>query len=225
MKDWEYLERLNRYIDGEMTSAERVAFEAEVAADPRKRVRLTEYRRMDKAAQRIGATFRADAPQPRVEGNVIWVPRTVRPQRKAVVVQVFGGFGVAAAAWAAVHFGPALLVQQVREPLLAPTVAAAPAAPQVAGPTLASIVQGGTTWWTAGDAGFRAEFTGADAPRRESAVAGTLDRLPRDIEALREVMVPVRRTEPVPGLRVDRPLWAPASEPVRIVTDFTSYER
>jgi hypothetical protein len=91
MKDSEFLELLNLYLDHEITAADAARLEAEVQADPKRHEIYREYCRMQKACTLLARDF-AGAP---AEGKVV----AFEPRRSAWSSGVFamGGLAVAAA--------------------------------------------------------------------------------------------------------------------------------
>lgn len=85
MKDWNFIERLNQYIDGELPPSEVPQLEAELQADPRKMATYRQYLRMNRGGQELCRAVAAEAlaPKFRLDQNVIWVPKTVTARRRA----------------------------------------------------------------------------------------------------------------------------------------------
>jgi len=121
MKDSEFLELLNLYLDHEITPADAARLEAEVRADPDRRRTYLQYCRMQKACAILAADFAAERPV---------APRASTRERIGWAAAGFASFGVVAAGLAvafifwqrapgpAVGTGPALAVTSsaVQEP-------------------------------------------------------------------------------------------------------------
>lgn len=90
MKDREFLELLNLYLDHEIDAAGAAQLEAEVQANPERRQTYLEYCRMQKACSQLSDRF-ADEVSP---------PERLRPQQKErsplAGIWVAGGFAAAA---------------------------------------------------------------------------------------------------------------------------------
>ena len=98
MKDQEFIELLNLYLDHEISAGDAARLEAEVQASASRRALYTQYCRMQKACTALGADFRAAnevAFDPAVAAR-----ERARSQRQAVIY----GFGTFAAAAACVAF-------------------------------------------------------------------------------------------------------------------------
>lgn len=147
MNDPAFLERLNLLIDGELPESQRAALLREIAADPQKLQVYRQYQRLQAASRAAFEGFRAEATKPRVEGNVIWLPRTLTAERRRSSAAVYARLAATAAACAVAILGPALLLDHVREPIAkagtlqvasasvvppAPAPQPAPASPRVA---------------------------------------------------------------------------------------------
>lgn len=98
MKDQEFIELLNLYLDHEIAPADAARLEAEVQASPQRRAVYTQYCRMQKACTSLGADFRA-ANEVAFDPAVAAVERARRRRQAA-----FYGFGSFAAAAACVAF-------------------------------------------------------------------------------------------------------------------------
>lgn len=84
MKDWDFIERLNHYIDGELPAHLVPQLESELQADPAKMRLYRQYLRLERGSQVLLKAIEGEADRPRVDlgRNVIWVPRTVRPRER-----------------------------------------------------------------------------------------------------------------------------------------------
>lgn len=119
MKDTEFLELLNLYLDHEITAADAARLEAEVSANPARRKTYDAYCRIHRASSLVAMDFSASA------GTVVAAAGKVVPfdlaqarasaQRRRVVGYLSGG--LAAAACAAVAFvGFRMIVPDTRLP-------------------------------------------------------------------------------------------------------------
>jgi len=88
MKDSEFLELLNLYLDHEISPADAARLEAEVRASPGRRRTYLQYCRMQKACAALAAEFAADRPAPVRESAM---------QRLGWAAAGFASFGVVAA--------------------------------------------------------------------------------------------------------------------------------
>jgi len=134
MKDSEFIELLNLYLDHEISAADAARLEAEVVSNPARRKTYQEYCRMQKACKMLAEEFQTDA-APEADHKVI--PFEVEhPARRNVY---FTGAMVAAAACLAVIFG-----LRNRAPSAAPTVnpvaVTAPAAAKEANVMIATTI-------------------------------------------------------------------------------------
>jgi len=130
MKDQEFIELLNLYLDHEITPADARRLEAEVRANPARRQIYVEYCQMQKACNLMADQFgsnRASAPA-RIAAR--------RPSQRAVVI-AFGSFAALAACVALVLFFGARRRTAPATP--AEAVAAATVEPQRASVMLASL--------------------------------------------------------------------------------------
>lgn len=82
MKDWNFIERLNLYLDGELSGEQVGELEAELRSSPEKMRLYRSYLRLDRGTGALAKALEAEAVQPRVRGDVIWVPKTVRPRAR-----------------------------------------------------------------------------------------------------------------------------------------------
>lgn len=106
MKDSEFIELLNLYLDREIAAADAVRLEAEVAANPDRRRTYDEYCRMHKACGLVAMDFRA------TDGTVVAASEKVVPfdfqtAQTAARRRRLGGYlssGLAAAACVALAF-------------------------------------------------------------------------------------------------------------------------
>lgn len=144
MKDCEFLELLNLYLDHEIAPADAARLEAEVRSSPERRRTYVQYCRMQKACSLLAAEFAADRPAPRHE---------TAGQRLGWAAAGFASFGVVAAGLAVAFVlwqrapvaqpatGPALAVVSTApvEPMRGLAAATSPAAPrlQLSGESLA----------------------------------------------------------------------------------------
>lgn len=149
MKDSEFIELLNLYLDREISAADAARLEAEVQSNPERRRLYREYCEMQKACQILAADFRTE---PAGDGKVIPFEQAAsiraRARRHRAGNWYAAGAAVAAAACVAIVF-----VGQSRKSVPAetasPVVAAAeakPAATTVAAlePAAASVRSGPT---------------------------------------------------------------------------------
>jgi len=88
MKDSEFLELLNLYLDHEITPADAARLEAEVRANPARRRTYQQYCRMQKACTMLAAEFGAERPK---------APRESARERIGWAAAGFASFGVVAA--------------------------------------------------------------------------------------------------------------------------------
>jgi hypothetical protein len=100
MKDSEFIELLNLYLDHEISAADAVRLEAEVVSNPARRKTYQEYCRMQKACKMLAEEFQTDA-APEADRKVVAF-EIERPARRSVYL---AGAMVAAAACLAVIFG------------------------------------------------------------------------------------------------------------------------
>jgi anti-sigma factor RsiW len=136
MKDSEFLELLNLYLDHEIAPEDAARLEAEVRANPERRRTYLQYCRMQKACTLLAAEFAADRPAPR---------RETIGQRLGWAAAGFASFGVVAAGLAVAFVlwqrspvpqpasGPALAVASPAqgEPQRGLVAATNPAAPRL----------------------------------------------------------------------------------------------
>lgn len=110
MKDWNFIERLSQYIDGELPSDQIPALEAELQGSPDKMRVYREYLRIHRGAEALcrGIAAEAVAPKFQMERNVIWVPKAIGARRRGMPAwgaQLILG-GAAAGAAVAVYLVP-----------------------------------------------------------------------------------------------------------------------
>jgi len=101
MKDSEFIELLNLYIDHEISPADAARLEAEVLAHPARRQTYQQYCRLQKACKLLTADFQTEA-APADRKIVAFDPV---PRRSAAMGRVVAFGGLAAAACLAVIFG------------------------------------------------------------------------------------------------------------------------
>ncbi len=94
MKDTEFIELLNLYLDHELTPADCARLEAEVRANPGRRRTYEQYCRMHKACGLLAADFAAEAPTADTGKLVAFEPAA---GRRPAGLWVVGSLGVAAA--------------------------------------------------------------------------------------------------------------------------------
>jgi hypothetical protein len=125
MKDSEFIELLNLYLDHEISAADATRLEAEVLGNPARRDVYQQYCRMQKGCKLLAEDF-ASSPAP-LTGNVVEFPRQAAPRRHTLVVA--GALTAAAASLAFILTGRSPL-----SPAPVPSIVAAPAmsAPAVA---------------------------------------------------------------------------------------------
>src|SRR3954452_15409370 len=95
MKDSEFIELLNLYLDHEISAADAARLEAEVTANAKRRQVYQQYCRMQKACKIVGEKFvpeTAAAPA----GNVVAFELATAPARRTSLY-AFGGLLAAAA--------------------------------------------------------------------------------------------------------------------------------
>lgn len=114
MKDSEFIELLNLYIDHEITAADAARLEAEVQANPRRHQIYRQYCRMQKACTVLAQDFRTEQ-VPALDGKVVAFEAPAR--RSARVGQMLAFGGLAAAACVAIFIG---LRQRAADGLTAP---------------------------------------------------------------------------------------------------------
>jgi len=128
MKDQEFIELLNLYLDHEISAADARRLEAEVRANPARYQVYREYCRMHKACGKL-------AQQAEFRPTFVGIPSERRRPAERAVLLAFGSF-VALAACVALAF--ALGAKRKVAPAT-PTEAVASAAPQRGGVALASL--------------------------------------------------------------------------------------
>ena len=98
MKDWNFIERLSAYLDGELPREQVAALEEELRGDPVKMRMYRDYLRLDRGSEVLCRAISAQAERPQFpsDSKVIWVPRTLEPRRS-----VFPAWGMQALAGSA----------------------------------------------------------------------------------------------------------------------------
>jgi hypothetical protein len=110
MKDSEFIELLNLYLDHEISAADAARLEAEVQTNPARRSIYQDYCRMQKACKIIAADFvteevpAAASDRKVVSFNAELAPSHTGARRRAGLI-AFGGFAAAAACVALVFVG------------------------------------------------------------------------------------------------------------------------
>jgi len=92
MKDSEFIELLNLYLDHEISAADAARLEAEVLGNPARRRIYQDYCRMSKACKLLAKDFATEVP---ADGKVVAF-EAAQPQRRAGLY-LAGGFAAAAA--------------------------------------------------------------------------------------------------------------------------------
>ncbi len=92
MKDSEFKELLNLYLDHEITAQDAARLEAEVQSNPARRSVYQDYCRMQKACKMLAEDF---ASEPAADRKVVAFPAQARPARRQVAV--LGSLAAAAA--------------------------------------------------------------------------------------------------------------------------------
>lgn len=164
MKESEFIELLNLYLDHEISAADAARLEAEVAASPARRRIYEDYCRMQKACKALAADFATEAAP--AERNIVAF-EAARPQRR-VGLYGAGVFAAAAACVAVMLLGrnsqdaasPESSASQATfaatsAPAAAPAVAQA-ATPAAAMPTTSAQLTTGDTVLIAGASGASA---------------------------------------------------------------------
>lgn len=95
MKDAEFIELLNLYLDHEITPADAARLEAEVLGNPPRREIYRDYCRMQKGCKLLAQEFQTE-PVPAVEDKVVAFA-TARAQTRRATFYVASGFAAAAA--------------------------------------------------------------------------------------------------------------------------------
>lgn len=124
MKDSEFIELLNLYLDHEISAADAVRLETEVQSHPERRRVYREYCQMQKACKMVGADFVTDVESAPAAGPkvVAFNPAAriaTRNRQRTAGVMTWGGLAAAAACVALVFVN--------RTPPAAPAEAGAPA--------------------------------------------------------------------------------------------------
>jgi hypothetical protein len=125
MKDSEFIELLNLYLDHEITAADAARLESEVLGNPARRLIYEDYCRMQKACKVLAHQFETEAASAGEEGKVVPF-ETGHTTRRAG--WYLGGIFAAAAACAAIVFVVQSRQPATEAPAPAASVAAAPAA-------------------------------------------------------------------------------------------------
>lgn len=123
MKDSEFIELLNLYLDHEITAADAARLEAEVLGNPARREIYRDYCRMQKSCKLLAQEFQTDAVP--VEDRKIVAFQSARAARR-MGVYVAGGFAAAAACVAFIFVSGG---RQQLEPTPAAPAAAVAASP------------------------------------------------------------------------------------------------
>jgi anti-sigma factor RsiW len=104
MKDSEFIQLLNLYLDHEISAADAVRLEAEVQSNPARRRIYQDYCRMQKACKVLAADFKTE-PEIATEKKVVaFNPAAARASRSASLYTL-GGFAAAAACVAIIFVG------------------------------------------------------------------------------------------------------------------------
>ncbi|PTX99064.1 zf-HC2 domain-containing protein [Opitutus sp. ER46] len=133
MKDSEFIELLNLYLDHEISAADAARLEAEVQGNPSRRRIYQDYCRMQKACRMLAEDFVSE-PTPETSRKVIAFNAQPRRSVRAKVYALAGGLTAAAACVALVFVGQS--PSQKSTPLAAPV---AQTTPTVAAPTVAAV--------------------------------------------------------------------------------------
>src|SRR5215510_4333714 len=98
MKDSEFIELLNLYLDHEISAADAARLEAEVQSNPSRRRRYQQYCRMQKACKMLAGDFQATADTAAVDPKVIAfdAEAAAQPRRRSGGYLVALGTAVAA---------------------------------------------------------------------------------------------------------------------------------
>jgi hypothetical protein len=104
MKDSEFTELLNLYLDHEITAADAARLEAEVQSNPARRRVYQDYCRMQKACKMLAQDFASDSAT--ADRKIVAFEQTQETgHRRSVGLYVAGGFAAAAACVAIVFVG------------------------------------------------------------------------------------------------------------------------